>query len=157
MPCLVLRGLQDLPSSAIYAVLWETKLVFCLVGFLFCFLGFFEDFWWGFGFVCFWGIFRWFSFLIFFYYYSPKLAMFFVTEQSEKGAFQEKACTMSSYKAGKGSCCLVLIPGIPVTNVDDLNTDLGSWMNLFTKTLILCSTCIRTFFTSLCSFFTVCV
>lgn len=83
--------------------------------------------------------------------------MFFVTEQSEKGAFQEKTCTMSSYKAWKGSCCLVLIPGIPVKNVDDLNTDLGSWMNLFTKTLILCSTCIRTFFTSLCSFFTVCV
>lgn len=65
---------------------------------------------------------------------------------------------MSSYKAGKDSSCPILIAGTPITNVDDLNTDLGPWMFLFTKTLVLCRICIRTFCTSLCFFFfTVCV
>lgn len=94
----------------------------------------------------------WFFFVVVFFF-PPKLAMFFVTEQLGKGALQRKARTMSSYKAGKDSCCLVLIAGIPVTNVDDLNTDLGPWMFLFTETLILCSVFIRAFCTSLCSFF----
>lgn len=41
----------------------------------------------------------------------------------------------------------------PITNVDDLNTDIGPWMFLFTETLTLCSFCFKAFCTSLCSFF----
>lgn len=125
MPCLILRGMQDLPSSPIVPdMLYYEKLS------LFCF-----------------------GFFLFGFFFSPKLAMFFVTEQFGKGALQRKAHPMSSYKAGKDSCCLVLIAGIPVTNVDYLNTDLGPWMFLFTETRILCSVFIRAFCTSLCSFF----
>lgn len=56
--------------------------------------------------------------------------MFFITEQSGQGALQKTARTMLSYNAGNGNCSLVLIAGIPVTNVDDLNTYLGQWMFL---------------------------
>lgn len=74
--------------------------------------------------------------------------MVFVTEQSGKEALWRKTHTMPGYRLQK--VFVVWLSGIPVTTVDDLNTDLGPWMLLFTETLILSSICIRAFCTSLC-------
>lgn len=65
-----------------------------------------------------------------------KLAMFFITEQSGRGAAQKAACTTSSYKAGNGNCSLIVIAGIPVTDVGEPNAYLGQWMFVIVYTNI---------------------